>query len=564
MRASIILALLAAPSLAQDPIYRVDGTTTEFLGMAMDVVDDLDGDGVRDLLCGAQGGTSLPGGKITIFSGATGTLVRSHVGSPSSILEPRVTGIGDLNGDGRGDYLVPRTVSGGTLTHIDAHSGADGSILFTRMGNAAEPQVLCCLDDLGDVNGDTIPDFVVGSLYNGGQVRVCSGVNGSELYALTGSPPNLLIGVSVTALGDVDGDGISDFAFGATSQPSWFSTGVFVHSGANGAPLFALHGGNTFGVSLEESYHPLAGTGDVDGDGLPDIAISEIGANGYAGQVHVYSSGTHALLRTLSAECPGVVQSFTAETFGSWIANVGDIDGDQLDDLGVGTQLRSASVFSLASGAKLYEFHEARWFSNTNGSVGGANIVGIDDADGDGRGDVVVSSWQHALGKGRITAYRDGTPLSHGTGLGFGDGSGTPCPCGNTGQSGAGCANSSGMGATLQAFGSTSVSADTLYLEGEHYPAKKLTVLIASAATQNGGLGLPAQDGLLVCASPVKRLVYTQVCSGGNATWGSGLAAFGGWLPGDTRYFQAWYRDLSGPCGSASNLSSAVSVTFTP
>ena len=34
--------------------------------------------------------------------------------------------------------------------------------------------------------------------------------------------------------------------------------------------------------------------------------------------------------------------------------------------------------------------------------------------------------------------------------------------------------------------------------------------------------------------------------------------------PGETWHFQGWYRDPFGPCGSAFNISNAVSVTFTP
>ncbi|MFT5152817.1 MAG: hypothetical protein ACI841_002816, partial [Planctomycetota bacterium] len=48
----------------------------------------------------------------------------------------------------------------------------------------------------------------------------------------------------------------------------------------------------------------------------------------------------------------------------------------------------------------------------------------------------------------------------------------------------------------------------------------------------------------------------------GDASWGPGLGAVGGWLPGDTRNFQIWYRDPSGPCSTAFNLSNAYSVQF--
>ncbi|MEO6710575.1 MAG: hypothetical protein ABI054_12815, partial [Planctomycetota bacterium] len=158
----------------------------------------------------------------------------------------------------------------------------------------------------------------------------------------------------------------------------------------------------------------------------------------------------------------------------------------------------------------------------------------------------------------------DGTPVQHGTTLALGDGSGAACPCNNFGQAGAGCANSTGFGATLRAFGSTSVASDTLYFKGDHLPPRKVTLLLSSPSSQAGGLGIPVSDGLLGCGAPAKRLAYNATCDDGSSWWGSGMAPFETWQPGDTRYFQVWYRDLQGPCGGASNFSPAVAISFTP
>ena len=40
--------------------------------------------------------------------------------------------------------------------------------------------------------------------------------------------------------------------------------------------------------------------------------------------------------------------------------------------------------------------------------------------------------------------------------------------------------------------------------------------------------------------------------------------ALGAIQPGEDRHFQVWYRDAAGPCGSSTNLSNAVRVTFKP
>jgi len=58
--------------------------------------------------------------------------------------------------------------------------------------------------------------------------------------------------------------------------------------------------------------------------------------------------------------------------------------------------------------------------------------------------------------------------------------------------------------------------------------------------------------------------VATTVASGtGDATWGPGLVASGGWGPGDLRRFRAWCRDPgSSPCASQFNLSHGLEVVF--
>jgi hypothetical protein len=45
-------------------------------------------------------------------------------------------------------------------------------------------------------------------------------------------------------------------------------------------------------------------------------------------------------------------------------------------------------------------------------------------------------------------------------------------------------------------------------------------------------------------------------------TYGPGLAAQYGWSVGQTVYFQGWYRNVQGPCGSGFNLTNGLQVTF--
>lgn len=159
--------------------------------------------------------------------------------------------------------------------------------------------------------------------------------------------------------------------------------------------------------------------------------------------------------------------------------------------------------------------------------------------------------------------------LLGGGGLGvtycFGDGSGTSCPCGNAGGAEEGCANSSGAGAALVAGGSLSVGADDLFFAAAGLLPGQPALLFSGLNSVNGGAGILFGDGLRCAGGTVKRLGVAVPDPAGSATWGPGLAAAGAWLAGETRRFQAWYRDPVGsPCGSAFNLSHGVELVFAP
>jgi hypothetical protein len=95
-------------------------------------------------------------------------------------------------------------------------------------------------------------------------------------------------------------------------------------------------------------------------------------------------------------------------------------------------------------------------------------------------------------------------------------------------------------------------------------PPNVSVFLFQGTAQVNGGAGAVLGDGLRCAGGALKRFPVQAADAGGSATWGPGLAAFGGWSAGTTENFQAWYRNNGGPCGSGYNLSSARSITFVP
>src|SRR6266545_3813341 len=83
----------------------------------------------------------------------------------------------------------------------------------------------------------------------------------------------------------------------------------------------------------------LAGVGDVDGDGVPDLGVGEpsqnVAGQDNQGRVFVFSGATGARLRTLGNPDPQALARF-----GFALAGVGDVDGDGVPDLAVGAPVQ--------------------------------------------------------------------------------------------------------------------------------------------------------------------------------------------------------------------------------
>ena len=144
----------------------------------------------------------------------------------------------------------------------------------------------------------------------------------------------------------------------------------------------------------------------------------------------------------------------------------------------------------------------------------------------------------------------------------YGDGTTIPCPCGNESTLGAGegCQNSQVGGAVLYATGSNSVAADDLVFH--YYQARpNQPGLIVQGASQ---IALSFKDGILCTGNPTERVEVIPGAPNGAGSSVTSIVSNGNVLPGQTRYYQFWYRDPQiSPCGSGSNLSNGVYTTWT-
>jgi hypothetical protein len=146
--------------------------------------------------------------------------------------------------------------------------------------------------------------------------------------------------------------------------------------------------------------------------------------------------------------------------------------------------------------------------------------------------------------------------------------SSSPCPCGISGIAPRGCPNSvESAGAYLSASGSASVAAADLALTAVSLPHGTALFFQGDVALANGA-GIAFGDGLRCAGGNVVR--FDVVASPGGMAQcplqgTQPIAVRGGVVPGDVRFYQAWYRDAASFCTSATfNLTNGVRVAWSP
>jgi hypothetical protein len=164
-----------------------------------------------------------------------------------------------------------------------------------------------------------------------------------------------------------------------------------------------------------------------------------------------------------------------------------------------------------------------------------------------------------------LTGVPDECETSGGTQYCFGD---AGCPCGNNSVVG-GCRNSTGVGAFLFGTGVSSVTNDTFMLSAGGLPVpannqRAFALFLQGTASTS----TPFADGKVCVGGSTVRIATLSPFQGG-ATYPQGLnpsiSTVGG-IPtvGGARYYQVWYRNTAGPCGTGSNLTNGVAVIWIP
>ncbi len=290
-----------------------------FFGFSAAGAGDVNKDGFADIIVGSQA-TNNAGqgnGKARIFSGQTGNILYTLNGDTNGdMFGYSVDGAGDLNKDGYDDVIISALI--GNYTRVV--SGIDGSTLTTLTVGANRNVV-----GAGDLNNDTYPDLLLGKA-DGTTVAV-SGQDYSTLHTYTAPGTGSQAGRGVASAGDLNGDGYDDFIVGRVVKNAYAGS-VDVVSGKDGSLIGTVSGDN------ENDYLGLsvAGIGDIDNDGIPEIIAGAYGDNGNdSGSVSIYAITVDSGVINTDTDGDGFADSVdTCVAF--YNPSQTDTDGDTIGD----------------------------------------------------------------------------------------------------------------------------------------------------------------------------------------------------------------------------------------
>ncbi|MFM7365692.1 MAG: DUF4114 domain-containing protein [Cuspidothrix sp.] len=390
--------------------FIINGENQEELGFSVSDAGDINGDGIADLVISAPssdlnnkgnaGKTYVVFGSsngfdsnldLATLDGTKGFVINgAEEGDQSGY---SISSLGDINGDGVDDLAIgsPGDIGDnlGKVHVIFGSKEADyfnnpidlsdlGNKGFTIQGSQFSRNAGWAVSSAGDINGDGIKDLLIGATNDGnngpGIVGKSYVIFGQENFNSTidldndnefGVNDGLIIisdednnlGFSVSAAGDINGDGIDDLIIGAPyADPNGSNSGStfviygrdkdnpftnkFTDGNINISELDIEDGFAINGQGVEQSGFSVSKAGDINGDGIGDLIIgARDGGTNYTGKAYVVFGKdgkfeSNINLADLDGSNGFTINGISESSNLGWaVSALGDINNDGIDDI---------------------------------------------------------------------------------------------------------------------------------------------------------------------------------------------------------------------------------------
>lgn len=357
-----LLREIVAPEV---PYY---GQGSSPFGYSIALGSDMNSDGVRDLIISdfETGIENVGTGVVRVYSPVDGTQISAIATNVYPFYQTTaVLGApGDLDADGFIDVVVTGayfTSGSEPSLNTRAISLRTGTVLWEgnfggSLASYNNTRVLRTIISVGDVNSDGTNDILIGgddglsSFTQEGYLGLISGRDGVIIREWRSGDVQVAIGASVAFLGDVNADGVGDFAMITSRRLTADETtlpvatlNVFSLTSPNlSTPIWSVELGSW---SADPAARiGFANVGDFNADGVADIGV-QINPTSRTSLVRIYSGDDGAALREFNTTSVRPDRSRTTGTvnFGTSIVS-GDLEGDGFIELFIGTNLAESQL----------------------------------------------------------------------------------------------------------------------------------------------------------------------------------------------------------------------------